>query len=304
MAAFLSFLASSKIDKSKWDQCIAQSSSSNIYACSVYLDAMVDHWQGLVINDYEAVMPLPWRRKIGIRYYYTPAFVQQLGLFGTNDAVNNPNIIKLIQAFASFGDYMLNEGNCLPAFSNLKSCTNLTIDLSIDYNTIYNNYTKDLIRNLLKATSESFIYSKDENIERDIRLYQSIYAYRTPHVKEKDYQHFIQLCQLLRKNGNCLTRKITDSYGILLAVVLLLKDTHRLYNVINITTDAGRRRKANHYLMDRIINEFAGTGLYFDFEGSDLPGVKRFYETFSAVNQPYYHWHFNKLPWPLRMLKK
>jgi hypothetical protein len=302
MASLIAYLASYQIDKSKWDQCIAKSSSSNIYASSLYLDTMADHWQGLVINDYDAVMPLPWRRKIGIRYYYTPAFVQQLGLFG--NAVNDQNIIKTIQAFASYGDYMLNEENHISTLNDLESCTNLTIDLSVKYDTIYNNYTKDLIRNLKKAAKESFTYKEDESIESNIRLYQSMYAQRTVHVKEKDYQHFIQLCQLLKKKGQCLTRKVTDSSGNLLAVMLLLKDTHRLYNVINITTEAGRRRKANHFLMDRIINEFAGTALYFDFEGSDLPGVKSFYETFSAVNQPYYHWHFNKLPWPLRLLKE
>ena len=304
MAASIILLASCQIDKSKWDQCIAKSNRSNIYACSLYLDLMTDHWQGLVINDYEAVMPLPWRRKMGIRYYYTPAFIQQLGLFGMWYAIDSPNIIKIIQAFASYGDYMLVVGNCFPTITTIKNCTNLTIYLSNDYNSIHANYTKYLIRNLQKAASESFIYSEDENIERNINLYQSLYANRTPHVKEKDYQHFIQLCQLLSIKEKCITRKVTDRTGNLMAVALLLKDTHRLYNIINITTEAGRRVSANHYLMDRIINEFAGTGLYFDFEGSELPGVKRFYESFGAVNQPYYHWHFNKLPWLLRLFKK
>lgn len=304
MASSLSLLASNQIDKSKWDKCIAQSSSSAIYACSLYLDAMADNWQGLIVNDYEAVMPLPWRRKMGIRYLYTPAFVQQSGFFGTCKTAIIHTIISRIQEFACYGDYMLSKENGLPSLPNLKHCTNLTLDLSVGYDSIYHNYTKALIRNLKKTATESFIYGADENVEKNIRLYQSKYAERTPHVKEKDYQHFIQLCLLLTKREQCLIRNVTNNRGTILAVGLLLKDAHRLYNVINVTTDEGRKKGANHYLMDHIIHEFAGNQLYFDFEGSDLPGVKRFYETFGAVNQPYYHWHFNNLPPLARLLKK
>lgn len=304
MVASIALIPSQEIDKVKWDACIAKSKSSNIYGCSCYLDAMADHWNGLIINGYETVMPLPWRKKWGIRYIYTPPFIQQLGLYGPHNASNDQNILKIIQSFAKYGDYMMSYESYFYAIkANLNRRINLEFDLSVKYGFLRNKYSRDLIRNLNKSSSDQFLYEEEYNLEQTIRLYQANYARRTPHVKEKDYHHFLQLCQFLHERNQCFIRKVSDHNGNKLAVILLLKDKHRLYNLMNITTEDGRKIKANHFLIDKVINEFAGSPLNFDFEGSDLPGVKSFYEHFGAVNNPYYHWHFNNLPKPLRLLK-
>jgi len=73
---------------------------------------------------------------------------------------------------------------------------------------------------------------------------------------------------------------------------------------MNSTTAAGRKTEANHFLFDNIFKEFAGSQLIFDFEGSDIAGVKSFYEKFGVINQLYYKLHFNHLPFPLNKLKR
>ena len=78
----IKYLEQHEIDKSAWDKCIEQSPNGLIYGYSFYLDHMADHWDGLVMNDYEAVFPLPWRKKYGIHYLYQPFLTAQLGLFG------------------------------------------------------------------------------------------------------------------------------------------------------------------------------------------------------------------------------
>ena len=82
------YITYQQIDKSKWDNCIDTAANGLVYGYSFYLDAMAKHWDALVLDDYEAVMPLTWRKKFGIRYLYQPAFTQQLGIFykGTADA--------------------------------------------------------------------------------------------------------------------------------------------------------------------------------------------------------------------------
>ena len=90
----------------------------------------------------------------------------------------------------------------------------------------------------------------------------------------------------------------------LLAIALLLKDDNRIYNLANSTTTLGRKTEANHFLIDNILKEFANTTFIFDFEGSDLAGVKIFYQKFGAVEEPYFHWHFNNLPWWIKWMKK
>ena len=69
------------LDLQKYDSCIDESLQSRIFAFSWYLDVTVEHWQVAVLNDYEAVMPLPVRQKFGITYVYPPFWILELGIF-------------------------------------------------------------------------------------------------------------------------------------------------------------------------------------------------------------------------------
>ena len=76
------YLAHDEIDTTKWDQCIGHAPNGLIYGYSYYLNQMSKQWDALVLNDYEAVMPLTWNRKYRISYLYQPFLTAQLGVFG------------------------------------------------------------------------------------------------------------------------------------------------------------------------------------------------------------------------------
>src|SRR5215210_9046404 len=80
----VSYLPNANIDKAKWDKCIDAASNGLIYAYSFYLDSMAKHWDGLVLNDYEMVMPLTWNKKYGFYYLYQPFLCASLGVFGND----------------------------------------------------------------------------------------------------------------------------------------------------------------------------------------------------------------------------
>src|SRR5919107_951083 len=86
------YISRSEIDTLKWDRCIQQAANGLIYGYTVYLDNMAAHWDGLVLNDYEAVMPLTWNKKYGFYYIYQPFLSAALGVFGNH---LNSNIIGL-----------------------------------------------------------------------------------------------------------------------------------------------------------------------------------------------------------------
>ena len=69
------------LDLQKYDSCIDESLQSRIFAFSWYLDIAVEQWEVAVLNDYEAVMPLPVRQKFGISYVYPPFWILELGIF-------------------------------------------------------------------------------------------------------------------------------------------------------------------------------------------------------------------------------
>jgi uncharacterized protein YlbG (UPF0298 family) len=86
------------LDIEKYNDRIENSIQSRIYAFSWYLDIVADNWDVLVLNDYEAVMPVPWKQKYFIKYVTQPFFCQQLGIFSKEKFTKETQeeIIKMI----------------------------------------------------------------------------------------------------------------------------------------------------------------------------------------------------------------
>jgi len=62
----------------KYDACIENALQSRVYAFSWYLDIVADNWDVLVLNNYEAVMPVPWKQKYFIKYVTQPFFLSAI----------------------------------------------------------------------------------------------------------------------------------------------------------------------------------------------------------------------------------
>lgn len=267
-----------------------------IYAQYDYLDSICDNWSGLVLGNFEAIMPLPWRKKYGFRYYYIPPFIQQLGLIGNTvlDADVLDALISKIRGFAWYGDLHFNFSNHLLASElHCKNRTNFIIDLSGSYAHIQKQYSTDLKQILQKTEPGLLVYETHYNSADAISHYQQQYAERMPHLSAKTFTALKNLCSFFTERGNCICRAATTKEGKVLSDTLLLKDGKRIYHLLNTTFPEGRALHSNHWLTDQVLKEFSNTGLLFDFEGSDLPGVKTFYKKFGGHIQPYFHYRRN-----------
>jgi hypothetical protein len=302
MPSSIAILPADQIDVSKWNDCI-ENNKGLIYSGTAYLNQMTDQWSGLVMNDYQSVMPLPYRKKWGITYLYTPAFTQQLGLTGKYTEQDSKAAFHAISNFAKYGDYFLNHLN-QPNLGqgSFISRNNFIISLSHSYEEIYTGFSTNFKRILKKV--KPFSYQIKESVIESIHMHQLLVQPQTIKVTNQDYQHLTALCTQKMLEGKCICRNIIDDQNNILSAAILLKDKYRLYNLVNVTSSEGKKLFANHLLMNGIINEFALSGLTFDLEGSEIPGVKEFYEKMGAINQPYYHWHFNQLPFPINILKR
>ena len=72
---------------------------------------------------------------------------------------------------------------------------------------------------------------------------------------------------------------------------------------MNAVTDAGRKQAALHFLFDNIIRKFQGQAAVFDFEGSEIPGIRAFFESFGAKNEPYTFFERGTLPIWIRIIR-
>lgn len=293
-----------RIDAAKWDCCVQQHNNGLLYSTSTYLNALCENWEGIIVNDYEAIVALPIKKKWGVRYAYIPPFVQQLGVIGQIDDLASVDLLKIIQDAVAYADIHFNFANdSLLQKIPVTHRTNMVIPLNQPLLQIQAQYSNDLRENIRKAVSQSLVYTT-AGLQEAIDHFQKQYAARMKHILPTDYTHFLRLCGQLQQTGQCLVRAVTNTDRELLAIAVFLKDDRRIYNLMNTTLPAGRDKEANHFLLDNVISEFAGQSLLFDLEGSDIPGVKKFYTSFGAINQPYFYYHYNGLPWPMRLLKR
>ncbi len=290
------------IDRQLWDACINASPNNLIYTQSFFLDAMVKNWDALIINNYEAVLPLPWKKKWGIKYLYQPAFVQQSGLFSAKKSISFDDVFKEMQQHFKYIDMPLNflHGNNIYTTERI----NFILDLNRPYETIFTGYKNDLKKNLKIAVKQNWNYDKSLKIMEAVFMYEKYYATRIKSLTENDFKHFKKMCDKIKYKGNVFTRSITGEKNNIAAIALFLFDGKRIYNVMNTTTTAGKAKAANHFLLDNVIKEFAGNDYILDFEGSDKKGIKSFYEKFGPENQAYFHLKYNNLSPLIRWIKK
>jgi len=316
-----------EIDLLKWDACIDQSPNGLVYGSSSYLDDMALHWDALIQGDYKAVMPLTWNKKWGVRYLYQPPLTPQLGIFSPQP-ITEDLVAAFLQSALShfkFAEIYLNFANRSPG---LRPFTNIVLDLNAPYEEVRANYKKDLEKNLRRAAGFPLQYSPSSDVDGAIDLYRAYYAAKTPHVSASDYSRFAGFCHNALNRDSVIIRTVyarkDNEYpgfshaaeSILskshpanqpalppLALALLLKKKHRLYLLMSVCPPAGRKVEANHFLLDNLIREFAGTGFLLDFDGSEIPGVAHFYNNFGGINQPFFFYRYNHLPWPLRLFK-
>jgi hypothetical protein len=270
------------IDDERWNRVISLSPYETAYAHTWYLDACSDQWDALILGDYRVVMPLAFRRKMGIRYLYQPRFCQQLGAYSEQqvDAPALKTFLHEMKQNFRLGDYALNEGNRLedaPGF-RLSASTNYTLRLQPGYTSVSEGYSTNCRRNLKKAAESGIVFSDRVPVE-DLVLLKREHDHKVQ--SESHYRHLIRMFGSLHQQEHLLACGVMKD-GVLCAGALLAHGTKRIHYLLSVSSRAGREAKAMFLVIDQVIRNHAGNPVCLDFEGSDIAGIARFFRGFGA----------------------
>lgn len=301
----IQFVTYQQLDKVKWDACIHKAENGLIYATSVYLDHMSAQWDALVMNDYEAVMPLTWNRKYGIRYLYQPAFTPCLGVFGKSidtDLVNN--FLAAIPPSFRFWEISLNHGNTTNWQSiAIRQCVNYILDLQQPYTNICEGFRDNIKRNIRKSEQLQNRVETGIAASAVIAIAKEQMS-RVTDLKEKDWNNFTALCTHFLSLGQAKTYGIYSSSGQLIASCIFFFYKHRACYILVGNHPNGKTLGASHALINAFIKDHAGQPLLLDFEGSDIRNLAFFYSSFGASTEHYPAIRYNRLPFYLKWMKK
>ena len=294
-------IPSKEVDRERWDACIAADARGLIYSYCWFLDGIIGEWEGVVVNDYEAVMALPRKKKWGIEFVGMPPFVQRLGLSGRYDdeVVNMAG--EMVKERFKLIEYTAAEA-LLFGEAKKKRKTNFVMPMVETYDEISDRYTSACKKNISKAQKRGCELTDEVEVRDVVKFYRDIYGGLSAYADK----HFEALEQLLE---SAAARKPCHVAGVrnreskeLVYAGLLLDDGRRVYYVLGAPNKEGREMRATYFFIDEMIRKFCGSRKIFDFEGSDIPDVASFYQSFSPETEYYYQFYINRYSNPLKKL--
>lgn len=274
----------------KYDACIKNANNTRIYAFSWYLDIVSDNWDALVLDDYKAVMPLPWRSKYFIKYIYIPCWTQQLGVFSSgkiNDKLIMRFIHKIPKKFKKITINFNTENKLIDKNSTEK--VNYILPLNKPYDVLFKNY-----RSIRKRVKKKLHFFKTDvnDYKNLIQLFKKEKKGKVS-ISELDYQKLAVLINYLNKKNSVEILLVKDDEEQLLGGAFFLKDAKRITYLFSAVSKQGRKKQIMTLVIDTIINKYANTNYTLDFEGSMIEGIAFFFKSFGAIEEKYYLYQSN-----------
>ena len=279
------FVKRNQIDEEKYNYCISNSLQNRIYAYSWYLDIVADNWSVLILNDYEAVMPLPFKKKYLIPYISQPFFTQQLGLFSKEKITGNTFqefMRNIPRKFLKIALQFNSENNFLK--ENVITKSNFTLLLDKEYKVIYKDFSKGRKHAVQQGLKNQFTI---EEIPFSELLVLSKENYSFKEIKENEYSKLSKLVEVLKRKNKTKIIGVKVN-GALIGGSVFLLDSKRIVYLFSALSQEGKEKQVASLLLNTIIEEYASTNKILDFEGSQLPGIKTFFKSFGAKEESYF----------------
>ena len=272
------YLKRAALDVEKYDLGIENSIQSRIYAFSWYLDIVADHWDVLVLNDYDAVMPIPWKQKFGLKYVTQPYFCQQLGIFSKeeiSEEIQRQFIRKIPLKFLKVS-LALNSHNLLIGQQIKK---NLSVKLNKNYESICKNYSKGR-KHAIKVAEKNQLMVAETSIQSLIDIQKKFYQYEFSEEKLQKLS-----IQLLHQQKGAILGIFKDE--VLLGGALFVFSTKRIVYLFSAFTELGRELQVASFLLNFMLTKNENSQLIFDFEGGNILNMGKFYRSFGAEEEIY-----------------
>lgn len=299
----LQVIEHSKIDLKKWDSLILNSDYACVFAQSGYLNASCEGWKALVLNDYEAVMPLTENKKYGILYLFQPHFTPQLGVFAkTRTKEIEQLFLEFILNQYKFIDIECHTLHQPEVWKGAKSKT--TYILNFEDNFSFNQNTK---RNCKKAESQEMqvrLLSNEEALKLSSKIIHP-FLKTTLGLKPKTISIFKTLVEKMQEANQLLSFSVFTNKGQAIAVAHFVFNEKQVVYLKGAQVDKQESSGAMHLLMRTALEYFkAKQHQWFDFGGGQNAAMAQFYKGFGGRAQSYLSFRKNNLPYPLKWLKK
>lgn len=308
--------------KTKYRNLCAKETSIPIFSRDWWLDATAgeDNWDVVLVEKGDKIiasLPYTFRKKYSLTILGQPQLTQTLGpwlrasnaKYAKRLGQEKELLQALIEQLPDFAQYKqnwhYNITNWLPFYwQGFEQTTNYTYVLNEinDKEKLWNNLQVNIRTDIRKAKERyKLIVCTDVSIDDFLQLNKMVFTRknRNPPYSDSLVKRIDDACIL----HNC--RKIfiaEDDQGRKHAAVYIIWDENSSYYLMGGSDPKLRNSGATSLCMWEAIKFASTVTKRFDFEGSMLESVERFFRAFGAVQTPYFS--ISKTPsWPLQFRK-
>jgi hypothetical protein len=303
----IQYIEQKNINRIKWDALIDKALNRRICAYSWYLDLICKEWDAVIEDDYISVMPVTKGRKFFITYLYQPVCAQQLGIFSSREITSSlvDSFLKTISDKFNYIDISLNYDNvCSFEGFSRKEMINYELKLNDPYPDIRMRFKLDTRWQVKKSFTYNLHIEKSKDILTTISMFKKNKGHIYANIKQRDYDILQRFMETLIMMNKAEVWYVKDEQNIIMAGAFFLIFEGQIVFLFSGRTEEARKNKAMYFLCNKIIEEYSGRNITFDFAGSNDPGVGNFYKSFGAEEKKYFRVRKNTLPFFLKWLKK
>jgi len=311
-------LQHTEIDFIEWDKLVSHSPQGSIFVYSWYINALLDDWSGIVVEDKNgkllAVMPLNIRKKYGIlEHSLQPLLAKYWGVCFA--AQTFPNYYeeyswkkKIIEAILPLIPEKLLKfhHNFHPAFDYIlpfhwkkyKIQTRFTYILPLENASekVKDNFSKSVVKKTNKAKKNEIMLKPEENLDLLFRLFAENEKTGKNILPTAYYSVYQNLHQACNEHNQCFMLSAFNENNEGIASSLFLQDSHTTYFLSGIVSPAYRQSAAMPLLVTEALKIAAQSTESFDFLGSMTESIESFFRSFGPKPVPYYAVEKNALP--------
>lgn len=283
----------------------AQTTDLPLFVRPGWLNAVAPMWDvALVENDGAIIAALPYCYKKGIpgfriympflTPYIGPQIVYPEGQKYSNRISHQRNMVD--ELLAQLPEAASIEYRTDPTWTNglsfqwagLQQTVRYThiIEDTADTEQVFSNF-QDKLRGHIRKAGKHLQVRQAETIGLLYDMLQSSYASKGDKIPiEKSYVEGIW--KAVQQNGWGTVLEAVNEEGEVQAAVLLVWDHKRCYYLMSAIDHTKKERGAKAMLIWEGIKMASAKGLAFDFEGSIVPDIQRFFNSFGGTLTPYY----------------
>lgn len=293
-----------QIDMEAWDRRLHASANASWYGSRAALDAAAPGWNALVDEATGAQMPLPWRRKYGIRYLYQPFMLQHLGPFSPKPSPDDAiRFIRALPRFYRYADICVHgEGEWSGRGLRTEVRTDHVLALDADPGSMRSNYSTNHRRSLRKAEQVGVVMERKVTAAEVAAFIEGSPQYAQWEVRSAQRATMRRIMEATQADGSGFGRMALHE-GRPVAAGWFVQGPGEIIFLKGISSPQGREVGAMHALIDDVIGGFASSELNFDLAGGNDPQLARFYSGFGAQPVLYLRALMNHLPPLIRRLK-